>query len=224
MADEDGHEARLAADRKLWGMVAAEHFAGRSWSRLVDVIVAAAVMQMRRDLRTKQIFRHCARRGWLLHAPDCWAHADQDGMVQETIAKALEVFVRRCRAGEGWDPDRASTLHDYFLGLCRGEFANIFRRWLTSGSRHEVELPSDDAGAAALRSEQDPARSALAKVVLDKIKDTDVLSDLQRKLLFGHAYGLTYDQLAQQFGTSAKAVEGQIHRARRQLRKEGITW
>ncbi|WP_431727375.1 RNA polymerase sigma factor [Verrucosispora sp. TAA-831] len=224
MADEDDQGDRLAADRKLWSLVEADRFAGRSWSRLVDVMVAAAVAQMRRDLRTEQIFRHCVRRGWLLHAPDCWAHVDQDGMVQESVAKALEVFVRRCQAGAGWDPDRGSTLHDYFLGLCRGEFANVFRRWLTSRSRTEVELPSDDAGPSVLRSEQDPARSALAKVVLDKIKNTDVLSDLQRTLLFGHAYGLTHSQLAERFGISAKAVEGQIHRARRQLRKEGITW
>jgi DNA-directed RNA polymerase specialized sigma24 family protein len=178
---------------------------------------------MRRDLRTKDIFKHCVKRGWSLHAPDGWVSADQDSMVQETVASALEAFLRRCRAGEGWDPDRGSTLNDYFLGLCRGEFANVFRRWLTSRTRGEAELRTD-GGPNALHADEDTARAALARTLLQKIKDTGVLSELQRRLLFGHAYGLTHYELARQYDISSRAVEGHIHRARRQLRKEGITW
>lgn len=218
------------ATRHTWpptatcGLVEADRFSGHRWDRLVDALVAAAVTQMRRDLRTGQIFGHCARRGWRLHPPHGWAHADHDGIVQESVTKALTTFIRRCRDGNCWEPGRDRTLHDYFTGLCRGEFANIFRRLLTSAGVGEVELPPGDTGPAALRSEHDPARSAMAKVVLDKIRHTTALSDLQRRLLFGHAYGLTYHQLAEHFDTTARAVEGHIHRARRQLRKEEISW
>ncbi|MFV2019357.1 hypothetical protein [Micromonospora sp. LOL_023] len=223
MADDD-HEAHLAADRDLWRLIEADRFTGHRWDRMIDALVAAAVTQMRHDLRTKQIFGRCARRGWRLHPPDGWAHADHDSIIQESVTNALATFTRRCHDGTGWDPNRDHTLHDYFTGMCRSEFANTFRRWRTSRNTNETALPPDDTGPAALRSEQDPARSAMAMVILDKIRHTTVLSDLQRRLLFGHAYGLTHQQLAEHFDTTVRAVEGQIRRARRQLRKEGISW
>ncbi|GIF52469.1 DNA-directed RNA polymerase specialized sigma24 family protein [Asanoa ferruginea] len=221
MADDDG-QAQLAIDRKLWSIVTESGFTGPAWDRLLDLVVGVAVGRLRRELRTEQIFRWCAERGRFLYAPEGWSRADQEDMAQTAIAKALQVFVERCSEGERWDPDRGTTLSDYFMGLCRYEFANIFRQWLTQHRKDRVCLPMDDTDQVA--HGHDPARVALARSVLNNIRETSALTFPQRQALFGYAYGLSHQEIAHALHTSAKAVEGLIYRARQQLRKEGISW
>lgn len=124
---------------------------------------------------------------------------------------------RDAMAGRGWSMDGGASLTTYYIGLCLDEFRNEFVRWLRK-ARREVADPRDPAELPDLADQTD-LEDAVA--VADELRRCLArLSPKRRTALLLQALGLRHDEIGQRMGVSARAVEGLIRRARRDLQRE----
>ena len=126
-------------------------YAGQTWEELADRLVARALPALEESIRTGTIYRDCRRARFSI--PQCEA-LQRPPLNQHIAAEAVEDCLERFRAtvlprGE-WDPDRGTTLEDFFAVCCVRHVPNRWREHLRQLPPCAIELDAiDEAGQPA---------------------------------------------------------------------------
>lgn len=216
---------RRLADQTLVAEMAEQAFQGPKYDRFADELAAYGMGVMRGWLHSGYAFAISTSRGYPLRteerdlhlfATDATARTD---LAVATVAKALPSFRERALLGGGWQPARGASVTTYFMGACAYSFPNEFRR--QQAQRRRWERDSEIGYLASCRTDSQAIdTSALA------VGDLRVREELHRlPPRTAAVLALTLDGYSQQEiaeltdGSSTRAVEGVLHRWRKDARE-----
>jgi len=208
-SDRDGaaeSAERLHTECGLRDALIAQGFGGPDYAALT----AYGLELMTALVASGYIFTRCYEEGiYLLSLPI--PISDQEDLVQETVAEALQTFDKSLKQGR-WQPGRGASLKTYFTGALLLHFANIWRRWLRYRARQAglpLETVSYDSGSpepdpADIYVQRDEVRRALGSPEEARTKAALVLTE----------DGYTQQEIAEILGTTRRAVESLLRRHR----------
>jgi DNA-directed RNA polymerase specialized sigma24 family protein len=218
--EEAEHLRRLAADQDLLTALQLHGLQGPTWDRFAEVLARYGYQVIRAWVWTRQIFPHCARRGFGLPQPAHlrWTKEQANEVALETVAKAIRAFRGYVLREGRWSPTRGATLRTYFVGQCLLQFPNVYRRWLSELELDFQEVPALDELEDPLDQSEygDPAgrvvmRDAVARGL------ALVNNDRTRVVLQLRAGGYSEPEIADLMGTTVKAIELLLYRHRQRL-------
>ncbi|NLU67478.1 hypothetical protein [Streptomyces sp. HNM0574] len=224
-----GREARdrLAEDRELVRVLAADGFAGRRYERFEHVLTEYGIPTLCAWMRTGFVFRKLNGRGWNLHpADDELAELQRDSALREelanmTVALTLPDFRESALLGGEWHPDGGASLKTYFLEKCLNVFPREFRKYRTRRrklSREELwgQVPDAPPGSGSA----DPAAIVAGREKALHHLDREV-SPRTRAMVALRAWGYSHEEIKEiLMEDSARAVEGVLKRWRDSLRED----
>lgn len=201
--------ARLEADKELVLRLALHGYLGREWDTFATVLAQYGVQVLRAWLRTGKIFSLCRHK-----LPSTRFKDDDDinEVAYDTVAAAIKAFRDDVLIPMKWDPTKGASLKTYFIGMCRFQFPNAYRRWL-------AETQSEGLDAAEMRLEHQLSPWPSAEIVVDfgrllpKLK-ADTIERIQGL----SAMGFTWAEIAEINDTTEGAVGQRIYRAREKLK------
>ncbi|WP_433262563.1 RNA polymerase sigma factor [Actinosynnema sp. CS-041913] len=207
------------ADRALLEALRTEDFHGPAYRLLIDRLASYTLPVITAFIRTRQIFQESANHGRHVAVPPWFVPEDADELAAETVAEGLALLQKQLRGGR-WNPDHGASLTTYAIGACIRSFPNVFRRyerfhgsWLEH--THASGVAADDFPQrwSAIRSAEDTvmAKHSISSALAD-------LSEVKLQVLFLSAEEVPQWEIAQQLGLTIRAVEGQLRRARAELR------
>jgi len=220
--------ARREADRELISALARVGFTGPTQEMFEAELAAYTYPVMMAWTRTGEIIKRCKQKGRPLGICDTdagWSRDDRCELSTETVARALVFFRKKVLLAGVWDHTRGATIKTYFVGACLFQFPNVYQRWNTERRSWQdrcavvVDDPEDPAGLRRLGSDDNTEEHAIARhqlqQVMTELKDSypDLRQVVQLQLL-----GYTCAQAAAHLGLSARAIEGQWYRFRKQSR------
>ncbi len=138
---DDGR--RRPADRELLEELAAAGFAGPVYEMFAAGLAAYGLAVTMAWLGTGEIVARCESAGDPVPGTDvsarswsaaAWAGAAWTGgerleLATETVARALDLFLREVPAAGRWDRRRSPSMKAFFIGACVREFPGVFRAW-----------------------------------------------------------------------------------------------
>jgi DNA-directed RNA polymerase specialized sigma24 family protein len=145
----------------------------------------------------------------------------RNDLATDTVVAALPAFLEVLKQ-KRWDPAKGASLKTYFLGKCKWEFLNVYRKWQRLHESPNLELLADemttfvDAGPAAGPADQallsrEQQRAVLALLTTDKARRAFSLADM----------GYSHEEIAEQLGVAdAKAVENLLVYQRRRVQEQ----
>lgn len=218
-----GNPERLAADRELYEQLRADGFTGLRFEELRDGLWEYGWKAMRRWMRDGTIIERCRERYIFFAAPyteveEMMRRGDvRDEIAVERVSHAIAVFMQALAKGS-WDPDRGSTLRTYFVGRCLMSFRDAYRSW-AGAYRRQLENSLDGIWRGIMPIPDGPGHALTAhelfvlRETLDLILD-DASREERAVCLLILRYGATQEEIAEQLGTTRKAVERRLARVR----------
>ena len=214
--------------RELLGAVVESGYTGDPWDELARRLVVRALPDLERSIRTGSIYRRC-RRVRLGISPR--QELQRRPLAQDIAAEAVEDCLERFRTevlpGGEWDPDRGTTLEDFFAACCLPHVANRWRWHLHQLPAHAIELDAlDEPGqAGVLALVVDPSLDPVAVVefrdlltrILAPMNPEDHMSFVLRER------GWSPAEIAQALGIERNTLDARMSRARRAARARR-TW
>lgn len=175
-------------------------------------------------LRTGAIFEQVARAtGTRLKRPD--DRLDDDAvatLTTDTVVAALDAFLNEVLKKHRWDPSGGASLKTYFIGQCKFQFRNVYKKWYRAEHRlrrfrlvpdtrllEDASTQPDSPDAGIIRHED--AAAALQALSTDKA----------RRALALFSLGYSHAEIAIEIGAAdEKSVENLIGHQRRRLNKQ----
>lgn len=209
--------------RELLEAVVDSGYTGHPWEELARRLVARALPDLERAIHTGTIYHRChqARLGIPPRR-----ELQRRPLAQDIAAEAVEDCLKRFKvqvlpAGE-WDPNRGTTLEDFFAACCLPHVANQWRWHLRQLPAHTIELDALDepgqAGVLALVVDppSDPGdvielRDLLTRTMAPMSSD-DRMSFVLRE------QGWSPAEIAQMLGIDRNTLDARISRARKAAR------
>lgn len=157
--------------RELLEAVVGSGYAGHPWGELARRLVERALPDLEQSIHTGTIY-HRSRRA-RLGIPQR-QELQRRPMAQDIAAEAVEDCLDRFKVqvlprGE-WDPDRGTTLEDFFAACCLPHVANRWRWHLRQLPPHAIELDAlDEAGQASVLAGSRPTLRPVAVVELSDL-------------------------------------------------------
>lgn len=217
---------RLAADVDLHMRLALQGFTGPEYERFREELTRYGFDVMIGWLRRGKIFARMKEKGYgIPAAPDSLLDYDaQDGLADETVAKALLHFHHDVLLRRQWDPGRGARLTTFFVGQCLIQFANIYRSWHRQEMRYYDMVDDRDAaerGEIASDHTADPEWIAIARTQVRRgirgIRD-ERLHEVLEMLVAGEKQVT----IAEALGTTEKTIERMLANHRSRLKNLGI--
>jgi hypothetical protein len=108
------HDVAALPTRDLLEVVVCSGYSGHPWEELAGRLVARALPDLERAIRTGTIYQRCRRAGLgICQRPDLQRHPLAQHIAAEAVEDCLEHFkVQVLPVGE-WDPDRGTCLEDF---------------------------------------------------------------------------------------------------------------
>lgn len=212
---------RRLADAAVVRALAAEGFAGKNYARFEMQLAEYGMAVLPGFIKHGKIWAHCARGGVRLTPTEADLRAlEADGgqgahdLAATTVAVTVKKFRKLALVQGRWSPEGGASLTTYFMGLVRWVFPNELRRWRRERLSDLItfapeELPDDEydhefADPAHGVAYRDVMRGCLAR-----------FSDKQRDVVGLSCLDLEQGEIAAVLGlSSARAVEGRLHRLR----------
>lgn len=203
--------ARLEADKELVLRLGLLGFAGPEWERFVEVLAQYAIQVFRSWLRTGKVFVECR------HKPvRRFSDADDiDEVTLEIVAAAIKAFREVVLIPGKWDASKGASLRTFFVGMCKLQFSNIYRRWL--GETRRMPLQPERL-AAELEHQRAPSIPVHVAVELRR-QHTMLLGDTLERIHALGAMGYTKAQIAEIDGKTEGAVGARLYRAREKMKR-----
>lgn len=220
---DDQH--RLAPDVLVFEALATANFAGPRYDAFAADLWAYAMPVIKSMIRTGRIQDLGQRRGvpiWINSGERQALHAsleDRDELAVDTIAWTIEFFRTSVLSKGKWDPAKGTSLRTYFIGACAFGFHRAFRIWSVARGKRIYEFELDLwLGRRLEPLEPDVAEQAARRDLLGKIL---ARATPEARAICGLILqDLTYAEIGERLhGLTARAVEGHMHRLRKQAKK-----
>ena len=213
----DQREARLAADTDLLTAVMLEDFQGPAWDKMAERLVAYGLVVIKAWLRRGTIFNRCAEKGLGISNAQPGGITDEDdveALADETVWRAVLKYRNNVLIPGKWDPRKGANLTTYFIGQCMFQFPNVYKRWWRETKRQEV--PLDQATIEDLGLANKPRGAAAGVINRDLIRKGLAHTDAtDREILWWHAAGYTYEEIAELTEVPVGTIKSRIHRLRK---------
>ncbi|MER5618306.1 hypothetical protein [Streptomyces sp. NPDC002215] len=142
----------------------------------------------------------------------------------DCLSAAVPAFMSSCL--QGWDPKGGRNLNGFFLHVALCFFRDAYRRWAVGHRRRMREILGPDA-IPVYDSEWDewirvPVPGPEERTVLQETLDIILMKASMEERAVCQAMlttGGTQEEIAQQLGTTRKAVEHRLGRVRRRAKK-----
>ena len=218
-------------DEQLIENLRGQDFSGYLYEMFEAELMRYAISVLRAWMYTGYVFAKLAARGFALNPTEAELRelatdSEERGKVATmTAVVALAHFRTKALREGGWQVEGGASITTYFMGACLFDFRNEFRRWRVERLRHARAMAQENAELTLeLRRVADPIALALANARVRE--DLEQLDDRKRCVVALHLDGYTHAEIADLLDlTSARAVEGILHRWRKnqqkRLREEG---
>ena len=205
------HAERLAYDVDTVLQLQLHAWSDEAWEPVAEALAEYGWAVMKGWLFNRAIFREVAKAGAPVEeCPHEWLDEDTvGGLASETVAKALHEFKRVLQQGR-WDATRGASLATYFIGQCKFQFPNIYRKWLTAEKEYRRNSTPWDP-AVHDRPWSDPAaQPSRGEEILTR------MSPKAARVFQLKVDGYTYQEIAEMVPEmkNAKAVENLVNRER----------
>jgi Sigma-70, region 4 len=205
---------------ELLEVVVDSGYTGHAWDELASRLVARALPDLEQSIRTGTIYHRCRRAR--LGIPQR-QELQRPPRAQDIAAGAVEDCLERFKvqvlpAGE-WDPDRGTTLEDFFAVCCLPHVANQWRWHLRQFPPHTIELEAlDEPGVLALVVDppSDPADVIELRDLLTRTLAPMSFDDRMSFVL--KEQGWSSAEIAQMLGIDRNTFDARISRARKAAR------
>jgi DNA-directed RNA polymerase specialized sigma24 family protein len=209
--------------RELLEAAVASGYSGDAWAELTRRLVTRALPDLERSIRTGTVYRRCSRVGYKIAARQ---ELQRRPLCEDIAAEAVEECLARFQdhvlpAGE-WDPDRGTSLEDFFTACCIPHLANRWRFHLRQLPAYAIELDSlDEPGQAGILAQAsdpppDPARVVELRDLLTRTAAPIAFDDRLAFVLMEQ--GWSPAEIAQKLDVTRNALDARISRARKAAR------
>jgi hypothetical protein len=214
--------------RELLEAVVDSGYGGHTWEELANRLVARALPDLEEWIRTGAIYQRC--RSARFRIPQR-VELQRPPLNQDIAAKAVEDCLQRFRTdvlprGE-WDPDRSTTLEDFFAACCVRHVPNRWREHLRQDPPHAIEIDALDEArqAGVLAVVIDPLSDPAGDVVLRDLltRTLEPMSPDDRRSFVLLEQGWSPAEIAQMLGIPRNTLDARISRARKAARARR-TW
>lgn len=222
-AHDDQATLRRLNDQRLRDALSQEGFAGPNYDRWREDMAGYAIAVLNAWIYTGRIFNLCLDRGYGLVCNDTVRDALRrdkalrNDLAVMTVAKTFTPFRERSLITGKWTADGGASLPTYFMGATLYQFPNTYRTFLTEHSgdllrgRTEDDLETHRDKRGSLSTEEHVLGDLGLCEILDQFPpETQVLLRLT-------ADGYRQAEIAEILGTTERAVEGVLYRARNKL-------
>lgn len=223
---------RRDADLELYNRLALREFTGPEYEMLASELASYGFSVVCSWLRRGVIFKYCADRGRVLHPADSdrerlerpEGRDEREELASETVARALRFFRERALLGRKWSHEGGATLKTYFVGACIFAFPAIYRRWAREWRRwrrviDDRDLSPDhrDSRTSVELFGTDTAHTAISNITVaeELTRMPPRMRTAATMLLDGHSQA----EIADHLDTTERAVEGMLHRYRKNRRR-----
>jgi DNA-directed RNA polymerase specialized sigma24 family protein len=209
--------------RELLETVVNSGYTGDPWKELARRLVAGALPDLEKAIRSGDIYRRCRRARCSI--PQRRA-LQRPPLNQYIAAEAVEDCLERFRTdvlprGE-WEPNRGTTLEDFFAGCCVRHVPNRWRQHLRQLPPCAIELDAlDEAGqAGVLAVVVDPPADPAAGVELRDLltRALEPMSPDDRRAFELRAQGWSPAEIADLLGIARNTLDARISRVRKAAR------
>lgn len=198
-------------------------YTGHTWAELTRRLVATALADLERAIRTGSIYSRCRRAGYkievsqeLQRRPLC------EDIAAEAVEECLVHFETKVLPDGEWDPERGASLEVFFTQCCLGRLVNRWRFHLHQRRVEAMDLEALDEGGPAgvftviADSPVDPAyraelRDELAQAAAP-LKDDDLVA------LALESRGWSRAEIAEELGVKRNTLDARINRAQKAAR------
>jgi DNA-directed RNA polymerase specialized sigma24 family protein len=220
---EPDQAARLAIDRRIMQIVAAEGEDGPGHRRLAGRLLEYGYPVLLRWITTGEIFTRCQPWRPVVRRHDeyySWLPEDWHQLAVETLEEGLKLFFDQAVRQERWDARRGASLQTYYVGACLLSFKKVYNRWWRERILLEGMFRFDRADDAHPLTEVADSRVmdpcdyvVLHDEVTRRLAD---MTDPQLRGVMGRvAIGYPQREAAEEVGLTPKAVERRLARFRR---------
>lgn len=195
-------------------------YAGHPWDELARRLVARALPDLEQSIRTGTIYNRCRRAR--LGIPQR-QELQRPPRAQDIAAGAVEDCLERFKAhvlpvGE-WDPDRGTTLEDFFAACCLPHVANQWRWHLRQLLPHTIELDALDEPSVLALVVDPPSDPADVIELRDLLTRTLAPMSFDDRMSFVlKEQGWSPAEIAQMLGIDRNTFDARISRARKAAR------
>lgn len=212
---------RIAADADLLVRLALHRFEGKEWNLFVRELAKYAMAVVSSWMRQGLMLHRCKQLGVGLPALGRDFTKDEiAGLVDETVALALQHFRNNVLMKGGWDQTGGASLRTFFIGQCLFQFANLYRSFWRSEQRSRDTVLSDDMGIFGVvnDADSDPDRRAVS---MGQISDllAKVKTRRLREAVVWRAAGHSHAGIAELLNCTEKTVERMLANERQRLRR-----
>lgn len=225
MHEEVSDKKPMSKDKRTVQLLAEEDFEGPRYERFADELARYAIPVLEGWMQSGKMFRELVKCGFDLkpNARELEELSRDSNLRQEladmTVALALPKFRQRALVEGGWKPERGGSITTYFVGKCKYEFLNEYRRYRDHKQKQRLDGEWDEE--AAKRLPNTPSAEAEA---IDKQRALEGLrafeSQREREIVDLMIDGYTQEEIREMVDAkSTRAVEAVINRWRKKIKK-----
>lgn len=218
---EDEHLERLRADVDTVLTLQLSNFADEAWEPLANALVEYGFAVMRAWIASERIFKELAvSRSFakVSPPPEGWLTKEEaESMAGEVVTLALRAFRDDVLAKGVWDARRGASLSTFFVGQCKLQFPNVYRRWRDGEERARSWRDLDPAGVHLHgQGPRNPGRAVQEDEAIYEIL-AQMPPRTARVMYRKFVHGQTYDEIAADLDDikDAKAAENLVTRERK---------
>lgn len=221
---------RLAGDRELHAILAANNFTGPDYTEFEAVLVDYGFAVCRAWARDGLLLTKCRERGVRGvpldpdHLMGELAPADVEELSSDIVADAIIIFREQSMVGGRWRPTGTASLRTFFVNRCLFSTPGPAGRMLRHKRKQREVCSLDDPD---FTSHPDPSTPDIADDLVDSLAAADLvaqtpvqLTDRERTALRCHMQGMPAREIATTLGTTPKAASSCVYRAQTKLRQD----
>ncbi len=210
---------RLLGDRDLLLQLQLANFVGPMWDRVGEEFARYGMSVWRGWMYTGQAYIEASRSApGSVTSPEVPLTADDiESIINDVITLALIAFRDKVLRAGKWDPQRGASLKTFFIGQCKFQFRDVYRKFERERARHRA-LHLEDIGKEATSL---PFPSADSRLIEEETRQDFLQSlstELARRILELKDSGYNHSEIASMLDLEDhRAVTNALHYQRRRL-------